>query len=403
MARKLLIIGHGMVSQRLLQELAGRQHDWTITVIGAEPEAAYNRIMLSPLLAREIEAGELPLASTDWYHRHQIKLHLGDPVIAIDRQQRRATTAAGHPFDYDALVLATGAEAAQPVVPGARLDGVLAFRTLAHTRELQARAARGGRAVVVGGGFLGLEAAEGLRKQGMTVTVLHRNSHLLNRQLDPEAADRLTRDLRARGLAIELDASVAALEGDTAVQGVTLTDGSRLAADLVVFATGIRPNRHLAADAGLGVDQGIVVDSQLRTDDPAIHALGECAQFGGHCYGLVDPLYRQAGVLAAVLGGEGAHFSHEPVATRLKISGLQLFSCGAITPDQDTESLVLRDHDTGQYRRLLLRDNRLAGAVLYGDTRHGPWYYQHLCQGTDLTPWRDQLLFGADFCRPDAA
>lgn len=398
-----VIVGHGMATQRLLQALVQRGTGTaSITVIGDEPGPAYNRILLSSLLAGEITEAELPLATADWYSRHGIECLSGDPVVEIDRQRQQVRTLQGRCLAYDRLVLATGSRPARPSIPGMDLPGVFDFRTLKDTRALLERAQSARSAIVIGGGFLGLEAAEGLRCQGVEVTLLHRNRHLLNRQLDPTAGALLTKRLRQRGLNIHLNADPTSLFGDERVQGVRLIDGTERVADLIVVATGIRPNIELAAAAGLDCDRAIRVDAGLRTSDPAIHALGECCQFNNHTYGLVEPIYRQAEVLAAILCGESAHYQEAPVATRLKISGIELFSCGRINPGPATESLIYEDREAGEYRHLLLQAHRLVGAVLYGDARHGPWYYEQIQRAADLSLWRAQLVFGPAFCEAAA-
>lgn len=400
----LVVIGHGMAAQRLLQSLTAQPGAaWRITVIGEEPEPAYNRILLSPWLAGEAEDSALPLCPRDWFVQQGIRLLSGDPVTAIHRRQQQVITAAGRRIGYDRLVLSTGSRPSPLGIAGESLSGVQGFRTLADTRSLLAGARRGGRAVVIGGGFLGLEAAEGLRKQGMRVSLLHRSGHLLNRQLDPAAGAMLARTLRARGLDIRLHTQVSACLGERAVQAVRLNNGDTLAADLVVIATGITPNRELAEGAGLDCGHGIAVNGQLLSTDPRIHALGECCEIGGQTFGLVDPVNQQADVLARVLAGQQACYTPDDAATRLKISGIDLFSCGQVVPDEGTESITYLDRLHQEYRHLLLRDNRLVGAVLYGDARSGPWLLEHLRAGTDLSPWRAALAFGEAHCEASAA
>ncbi|MDX1587715.1 MAG: FAD-dependent oxidoreductase [Oleiphilaceae bacterium] len=395
----LVVIGHGMAAQRLLQSLTERGDcPWRITVIGEEPQPAYNRILLSHWLAGEADDKALALCRGDWFSRQGIRRHSGDPVTTIDRNHRQVITAAGERFGYDRLVISTGSRPTPLGIPGESLAGVQGFRTLADTRALRNQARQGGSAVVIGGGFLGLEAAEGLRKQGMSVTLLHRSSHLLNRQLDPVAGTLLADTLCDRGLTLRLNTRVAACLGDQQVQGVRLACGDTLKADRVVIATGITPNRELAQDAGLECGRGIAVDDTLTSSDPRIHALGECCELDGQTFGLVDPVHQQAQVLAARLLGQPVTYSPDLSATRLKISGIDLFSCGQVVPDQGTESIIYHDRLHGEYRHLLLRDNRLVGAVLYGDARSGPWLLGHLQAGTDLSPRREALAFGEAHC-----
>lgn len=392
----LVIIGNGMAAARLVHELVrlpGRPA--RILMIGGEPRPAYNRVLLSSLLAGEVDADALPMHDDNWYRDNHIDVRCHDPVVHLDPAQRCLRTARGLQVSYDQLVLATGARATLPDVPGITLDGVMGFRTHEDVEVMQAKAAHGGHAVVVGGGLLGLEAAEGLRKQGMQVIVIHRSDHLLNRQLDGGAASMLQRTLCERGLVVQTGRNVRHIEGNTHCEAVILDDGTRLPADLVIFATGITPEIGLARDAGLHCDRAVCVDEQLRTSNAHIFALGECCQFEHHTYGLVAPIWHQARVLASVLCGNDARYREQPVATQLKISGITLFSCGDVAP-ADGEPLTYQDPDAGDYRTLWLRNGLLAGAVLYGDTRHGNWYFEQLLDGTPLASQREQLLFGPD-------
>ncbi|MFC2991341.1 NAD(P)/FAD-dependent oxidoreductase [Halomonas tibetensis] len=395
---RVMIIGNGMAGQRLVEALLTQPTPPSrITVIGAERVPAYNRILLSPLLAGELDHAALTLRDTDWYAEQGVELILGDRVEHIERQARRVITASGRCLAYDRLVLATGSRPALPPVPGIRLAGVHGFRDLNDAATLADCAERGGNAVVIGGGLLGIEAAEGLRKRGMRVSVLHRDSRLMNRQVDATAAGLLEHELVGRGLEVMTGAHLAALEDDGHghVAAVRLEDGRRLAADCVVVAAGITPNAELGRDAGLDSDRAIRVDATLTTSDPAIHALGECCQFEHHTYGLVEPIWRQVEVLAAHLAGETVSgYVELPSATKLKISGVSLFAFGPIDPAPEHDVLSYHDPEHGDYRRLLLRDGRLEGAVLYGDTRLGPWAFEHALAGSDLRACRQALLFG---------
>ncbi|SEM05147.1 NAD(P)/FAD-dependent oxidoreductase [Halomonas daqiaonensis] len=401
----LVIIGNGMAGHRLVEALLKRSdHPARITVIGDESAAAYNRILLSPWLAGEMERDALTLREAAWYADHGIELVLGERVTSIGRAERRLTTDAGRTFDYHRLVLATGSRPTMPDVPGIELRGVHGFRDLEDVATLTEAAEQGGHAVVIGGGLLGLEAAEGLRKTGQSkgpsldVSLLQRSSRLMNRQLDATAAGLLEAELVSRGLRIHTEARLAALEGNEAgrVVAVHLEDGRRLAADCVVVAAGITPNAELGQRAGLDVDRAIVVDDTLTTSDASIHALGECCQFEGTTYGLVEPIWRQVEVLAAVLCGDDvAGFREQPSATKLKISGISLFAFGPIEADPDHDVLAYHDPEQGDYRRLLLRAGRLEGAILYGDTDMGPWLFTQAQAGSDLTACRQALLLGS--------
>ncbi|WP_346797183.1 FAD-dependent oxidoreductase [Halomonas sp. Bachu 37] len=399
----LVIIGNGMAGHRLVEVLLKQpRRPSRITVIGAEPIPAYNRILLSPLLAAELDEDALTLHDADWYRRHGVELILGEQVERLDRTQRRLTTHSGRILDYDRLVLATGSRPAMPPVPGIELEGVQGFRDMQDTARLTAAAERGGRAIVVGGGLLGLEAAEGLRKQGhgkhgMAVTVLQRGERLMNRQLDATSAELLRSELTKRGLEVLTGARLAAIEnnGQGKVAGVALEDGRRLPADCVVVAAGITPNAELGRSAGLTVELGINVDDTLTTSDPYVHALGECCEFQGTTYGLVEPIWRQAEVLAARLSGTKASAYFDlPSATKLKVSGISLYAFGPTEATDDHEVLSYHDPEQGDYRRLLLQEGRIVGAVLYGDTACGPWYFEQSLAGTNLNACRQALLFG---------
>ncbi|SDO18414.1 nitrite reductase (NADH) large subunit [Halomonas shengliensis] len=402
----LVIVGNGMAGHRLVEALLARtERPARITVIGAEQAPAYNRILLSPLLAGEMQREALTLRSAEWYAEQGIELILGERVEKIDCDARTLSTDAGRRLDYDRLVLATGSNPARPPVPGLELPGVHVFRDL-HDADALARAAESGRnAVVIGGGLLGLEAAEGLRKRGMQVSLLQRDDRLMNRQLDLTAARLLENELRGRGLDIHTDAQLERLEADAEGQvcAVLLADGTRLAADCVVVAIGIVPNAELGRVAGLEVNRGVIVDEWLTTSDPAIHALGECCEHRGNLYGLVEPIWRQVEVLAERLCLDHDHADDEdaqgyvekPTATKLKVSGISLYAFGPTEAEPDHEVLSYRDPQQGNYRRLLLRGGRLEGAVLYGDTASGPWYFEQALAGVDLTACRTALLLGA--------
>ena len=400
----LVICGHGMVAQRLLEQLVATGHPFSrIVVFNGEPFAAYNRIQLSSLLANQVRESELELNPRSWFRQHKIEVYNREPVTAIEPHQRRVTTASGRTLAYHTLVLATGASPSRLGLPGADLDGVMTFRDLTDTRTLIHRAQTHRRAVVIGGGFLGLEAAEGLRARGMDATILHRSGHLLNRQLNPAAGELLKHQLQQRGLTVLTGTEPTALLGKDQVQAVQLSDGTVLATDLVVLATGIHPNKALAEAAGLACNRGVQVDSQMTTSNPHIHALGECCQFQEHTFGLVEPGYEQAAVLARhlcqVSGNPG--FTPGEIATRLKISDLPIFSCGPITPGPHTETIEWQDYAQAVYGQLLVEHNRLTGAILLGDTSSAPWYSELIRSGTDISRYRDTIAFGKPYC--DAA
>ncbi|GAA0597591.1 nitrite reductase large subunit NirB [Caenispirillum bisanense] len=401
---RLVVIGNGMAGIRAVEDLLDRAPGlYDITVFGAEPRVNYNRIMLSPLLAGEKSFADIVLNDRDWYAANGITLHAGDPVVRIDRLGRRVVARSGLAVPYDRLIIATGSSPIVIPIPGATLPGVVTFRDVDDVDAMLAASARGGSAVVIGGGLLGLEAAVGLKARGMEVTVLHLAGHVMERQLDASAGHLLAEELRRRGLTVLTGADTAAILGNDRVTGVRLRDGTELAADIVVMAVGIRPDARLAADAGLDVERGVVVDDHMTTSDPAIFAVGECVQHRGQCYGLVQPLFEMAKVLGARLSGvETAGYVGSVTSTKLKVTGVDVFSAGDFSGGPGTEDIVFRDAGRGVYKRVVLDGGRVKGAVLYGDTADGAWYFQLLKAGEDVSARRDTLLFGQAFAAAGA-
>lgn len=395
--RRLVVIGNGMAAMRAVEELielAPGRYD--VTVFGAEPHGAYNRVLLSPLLAGEKSAPEVQTHPPQWYAQHGIVLHSGDPVLQIDRARRSVRSSRGLEVGYDRLLIATGSLPVQLGIPGMGLPGVLTFRNLEDVDAMLEASRQHRRAVVIGGGLLGLEAASGLARRGLAVTVVHLQAHLMEQQLDAPAADMLRQELEQRGLKFLLPATTVAIEGAERVEGVRLADGGSLTADLVVVTCGVRPNIELAQAAGLRCDRGILVDDTLQTYDPAVYAVGECVQHRDHTYGLVAPLWDQARVCAAYLAERGARrYQGSRLSTQLRVSGIDVFSAGSCQDSARGESLVLRDPRRGIYKRLLIENNRIRGAVLYGDTSDGPYYFDLINEGRDIGALRDQLIFGA--------
>jgi nitrite reductase (NADH) large subunit len=392
--RRLVVVGNGMAGLRLLEELVRREADrFDITVIGAEPQPAYNRVLLSPLLAGEIGPADVALRPADWYAEHGITLLTGDPTVAIARDKREVRLASGRVLSYDALVLSTGSKPIRLKLPGDELAGVTTFRTMADAEALRMAAAAAAPIVVIGGGLLGIEAAYGLARAGARVTLVHLMDRLMERQLDAEGARLLYAALQAKGMRVELGAETQAIEGAGKVQSVLLKDGRRVPCDLVVMAVGVVPETALAAAAGLTVRRGIVVDDRLATSAPGIYALGECAEHDGRCYGLVEPAYEQARVLADVLCGAEQSYGGSVLATNLKVSGVPLFSAGDFEGTGDAECLVLRDGGSA-YRKLVVRDGRLAGTVLVGDTADALWYLDLIRSGTPIAAMREEIAFG---------
>ncbi|MBJ3763742.1 NAD(P)/FAD-dependent oxidoreductase [Maribius pontilimi] len=390
---RLVVIGAGMASGRLLEHLVEADPNaYAVTLFNAEPRGNYNRIMLSPVLSGEKSYAEIVTHDDAWYARHGVTCRFGERVESIDRDRNVVVGAKGE-VPYDRLVLATGSDAFIVPCPGHDLDGVIAYRDLDDTNRM-IDTAPGSRAVVIGGGLLGLEAAAGLRMRGLEVTVLHLAGHLMERQLDPAAGYLLRADLERRGITVMTQAATKCIRGDGAVEAVELEDGTILPADLVVMAVGIRPSVALAKQSGLAVNKAIEVDAQMRTSDPSIFAVGECIEFAGQLFGLVAPLYDQAKVLAATLLGQDAAFTPKQLSTKLKVTGCDLFSAGDFADGPGREDIVYRDPARGIYKRLVVEDDTLVGAVMYGDTADGNWFFGLIKDGTDIAEMRETLIFG---------
>ncbi len=394
--RQLVVIGNGMAPGRMLEKvLEVAPEKFAITIFNAEPRVNYNRLMLSPVLAGEKSYEDIITHDDHWYESHGITLHKGAKVTEVDRVQQTVTSDTGITMPYDDLVFATGSTPIIIPLPGHELDGVLTYRDLDDVDEMLKAAQGGGRAVVIGGGLLGLEAAAGLKLRGMEVTVLHLMPSLMERQLDPAAGYLLASAFAERGIDVITEAHTKEILGtDGRVSGVLLEDGKEIDASIVVMAVGIRPSITLADMIGLDVDRGIQVDDSMRTSDPFIYALGECVEHRGQSYGLVAPLYDMADVAARNLCGESAEYQGSVTATKLKVTGVDLYSAGDFADQPGREEIVLRDAVAGVYKRLVLQDNRIVGAVLYGDTRDGAWYFDMLKKSVDISEMRDTLIFG---------
>ena len=406
---KLVMVGNGMAGVRTLEELLKIAPDlYDITVFGAEPHPNYNRIALSPVLAGEQTLEEIILNPVSWYEENGITLHLGKKVIDIDRSRRIVRAEDGTEAEYDRLLLATGSNPFILPVPGKDLEGVIAYRDIADTNTMIETAKSFKHAVVIGGGLLGLEAANGLMLRGMQVTVVHIGDWLMERQLDDQAGDLLRKSLQERGLRFRMGAQTEALIGEEdgrldgeaparrRVRAVRFKDGEEIPADLVVMAAGIRPNTALAESAGLHCHRGIVVTDTLQTvTDPRIYAVGECAAHRGIAYGLVAPLFEQGKVLATHLAEFGiGRYSGSLTSTKLKVTGIDLFSAGNFMGGEGTEEIVMSDPYGGVYKKLVIKDDKLVGACLYGDTVDGSWYFKLLREGRTIHDLRDKLMFG---------
>ncbi|GBQ13864.1 nitrite reductase large subunit NirB [Acidiphilium acidophilum] len=393
---RLVVIGNGMAGMRTVEDiLAIAPGYFDITVFGGEPQPNYDRIMLSPLLAGGKSFADIVLNDYDWYKSNNIRLIAGEHVDWIDRKQRVVRGAKGSEVPYDMLLLATGSNPFVLPIPGADKAGVLTFRTVADVEDMLAVVRQGTRAVVIGGGLLGLEAAHGLNLRGADVTVIHLMPTLMERQLDPSAAHLLEFALSKRGMTILTATETAAFEGDERVSAVRLKDGTAIPADLVVMAVGIRPNAGLARAVGIECNRGVLVDDWMRTSDPAIFAIGECVEHNGQVFGLVAPIWEMAKVAArAMTNAPGAGFTPVASVTRLKVSGVDMVSAGAFMGDATTDDIVLRDAARGIYKRLVLRENRIVGMVCIGDARDAAWHFQLMKDEADIEAFRDSLIFG---------
>src|SRR5450631_2569432 len=393
-----------MAAARQVDELAkAARGRYAIAVVGDEPRLAYNRVLLSSVLAGETASHDIELKSASWWRDRGVTLKYGSTATEIDVGRRELKIAGEESIAFSKLVLATGSTPLRLNVPGAELAGVHTFRDSRDVDLLLTLAAQKKRVVVVGGGLLGLEAAYGLAKAGAAVTLLHLMDRLMERQLDAPAAELLKSLVERKGIRILLNANTARLHGETRVEGLELTDGRRIDAEAVIFAAGIRPNIALAKEAGIPVGRGIVVDDHLQTGAPDIFALGECAEHRGICYGLVEPAYEQARVLARHLAGCAAAYSGSVVATNLKVSGVSVFSAGDFIGAEGAETIVLSDSRAGTYKKLVVSDGRLTGAVLVGDVGDALWYLELIRGREPIARIRPDMMFGRLLALPSVA
>ena len=396
MKEKLVLIGNGMAGVRTLEEILKIEPDlYDITVFGAEPFGNYNRIMLSPVLAGEKTIDQIMINGPDWYEENNITLHSGKTVTGISRHNRQVIAEDGIVAGYDRLLISTGSSPIIIPVPGHQLAGVVAFRNI-HDVDLMIESSKKHRhAVIIGGGLLGLEAANGLMMQGMHVTVVHLMDTLMERQLDCEAARMLKESLEERGLQFLMGADTQEIIGEERVTGVRFKDGTQSAADIVVMAVGIQPNKELAESAGIYCERGILVDDTMLTYDPRVYAVGECVQHRGTAYGLVAPLFEQAKVCANHLARKSTtYYEGSVISTKLKVTGIDLFSAGNFEGGDETEDIVFRDPGLGIYKKVVLKNGLIDGAVLYGDTVDGSWLFQLMKDQTDISDIREALMFG---------
>jgi nitrite reductase (NADH) large subunit len=395
LSEPLVIVGNGMAAARLVDELVkislGR---YAIAVIGEEPRLAYNRVLLSSVLAGETASHDIELKPAPWWRDRGVTLKYGCRATEIDVGRRELKIAGDESIEFSRLVLATGSSPLRLNLPGVDLAGVHTFRDSRDVDLLLTLAARKRPVVVIGGGLLGLEAAYGLAKAGTPVKLLHLMDRLMERQLDAPAADLLKALVERKGIEVLLKADTARVYGSTRVEGVELADGRKIEADAVVFAAGIRPNTVLAQEAGIAVNRGIMVDDCLRTSAPDIYALGECAEHRGICYGLVEPAYEQARVLARHLAGRNAAYTGSVVATNLKVSGVSVFSAGDFLGADGSEAIMLSDIRRGTYKKLVIADGRLIGAVLVGDVGDALWYLELIRAKKPIAAIRKEIMFG---------
>jgi nitrite reductase (NADH) large subunit len=401
----LVIVGNGMAAARLVDELTKlAQGRYAIAVVGDEPRLAYNRVLLSSVLSGATASHEIELKPASWWRDRGVTLKYGCLATEIDVGRRELRIANEENIAFSKLVIATGSMPLRLSVPGADLAGVHTFRDSRDVDLLLALAAQRKRVVVVGGGLLGLEAAYGLARGGASVTLVHLMDRLMERQLDLPAAELLKSLVERKGIRVLLNANTARLHGESRVEAIELSDGRRIDADAVIFAAGIRPNIALAKDAGIPVNRGIVVDDYLQTGAADIFALGECAEHRGTCYGLVEPAYEQARVLAQYLAGRAAVYNGSVVATNLKVSGVSVFSAGDFMGADGSETIVLNDARAGTYKKLVVSDGRLTGAVLVGDVGDALWYLELIRGRQPIARIRPDMMFGRSLAiRSEAA
>ncbi|WP_412551168.1 nitrite reductase large subunit NirB [Shimia sp. MIT910701] len=400
MTQKLIIIGAGMAAGRALEHLFEANPDaYDVTLFNAEPRGTYNRIMLSPVLSGDKAFDEIVTHTAEWYEENGVTTRFGEKVVNIDRVAQTVTSDNGEVLAYDKLIIATGSNPFIIPLPGHDLDGVIAYRDLEDTNAMISLGeVPNAKAVVIGGGLLGLEAAAGLALRGVDVTVVHIMGHLMERQLDEAAGYLLRKALVDKGITVKCSANSKEILGENGkVKALLLDDGTELPCDLLVMAVGIRPSVALAADAGLATGRGIHVDDQMVTSDENILSLGECVEHNGDIFGLVAPIYDQAKVIAKTLAGEAAAFVNKEVATKLKVTGCDLFSAGDFAEAEGREDIVYRDPARGVYKRLVIEDNRIVGAVMYGDTADGNWFFGLIKDREDISEMRDTLIFGPAF------
>lgn len=399
MQQNLVVVGNGMAGMRAVEEIikiAPEHYD--ITVFGAEPHGNYNRIMLTPVLFGAKTVDEIMIHDFNWYKKNNITLHCGEEksVVDIDRDNHVVIAKDGTKANYDKLIMATGSLPFMLPIPGKDVEGVMGFRDIADVEQMIAKSKTHQHAVILGGGLLGLEAANGLQKRGMTVSVVNRAGHLLNKQLDKVAGGFLKNQLEVNGLSFHLNNTITQIHSqNNHIKEVVLTDGTIIPTDILVMSTGIKPNISLAQNIGLSCEKGILVDDHMQTSDPAIFSIGECIQHRGELFGLVAPVYDQAKVCANFLTDQNpAGYQSISPATMLKVTGIDLFSVGNFEGDETTESITFTDPILSVYKKIVIKNQRIIGMLMYGDTTDNAWFLNLLKNQTDISSIREQLIFG---------
>lgn len=397
MKKKLVLIGNGMAGVSSIEQLLKlAPNRYEITIFGSEPHPNYNRILLSSVLAGDADMKDIVINDWSWYEENHITLHTGHTVNHIDKERKLISTDGGISVPYDELIIATGSLPFMLPLPGGDKEGVIAFRDIKDCETMIQTSQKYKKAIVIGGGLLGLEAARGLLNLNMEVSVVHIHPYLMERQLDQPASLMLQRELEAQGMKFILSKNTDSILGKKRVTGVRFTDGSEVAADLVVMAVGIRPNVALAKNSGIEINRGIVVNDYLETDVPHIYSVGECAEHRGIAYGLVAPLYEQGAVLAKRLSGvETQGYQGSVVSTKLKVSGVNVFSAGQFKDEADTRAIRLQDELEGVYKKIVLRNGKVIGTVLFGDTSDGSRLFAMIRSGEDVTGKEKEVLLGA--------
>jgi nitrite reductase (NADH) large subunit len=397
--QRLVIIGNGMIAGRLLEELHYFSPDqYKISVFDGEGFSNYNRIMLPEIISEKMTTKDLVVHDESWHAQRNIEFQKGVQVVEIDRDKKLVRTDRGHACEYDKLVLAVGSIPNGFSCPGNHLKGISTFRTLTDAVAITSLAKTCANATVLGGGLLGLEAGAVLCERGITTNIVHCDQILMNRQLNVSAATFLQRKLESKGLRISTATDVTEIIGSDRVQAVRLRSGDLIPCELLLLAIGIRPNTALARAAGLRTDHGIVIDRQMRTSDPDIYAIGECAELDGNSYGLLSPLHGMAKIAARHLAGDHlAEYGKATIFSRLKISGIDLFVAGNSVGRDSQRKLVFENKANGIYKQIAIKNDRIDGFILMGDIEDGPWFFKQMEEEVDVSADIENLIFGKGY------